>query len=216
MINHLVNDIIVMEAKPLAVLDTIVCGNAEKDTIHALVKGISDACRENECSPVGGETSIQPQVVNAGTYVLTASIAGIVEKERIIDGSAVREGDVVLAAASNGLHTNGYSLVRLMMERMPQIKLERIEGLTARIDLSRLRIPAIFRFIREQGGIREDEMLRTFNCGAGLVLVTGREHAEAVKRLVSRQCDCYEIGEIVSGQERVRLEGRMNWQLRKK
>ena len=260
MINHLVNDIIVMGAKPLAVLDTIVCGNAEKDTIHALVKGISDACRGNECSLVGGETSIQPQVVNAGTYVLTASIAGIVEKERIIDGSAVREGDVVLAAASNGLHTNGYSLFRLMMERMPQIKLERIEGLTfieqikkphtpyykavkeaverkllhamahitgggiagnlcrvipdgltARIDLSRLRIPAIFRYIREQGGIREDEMLRTFNCGAGLVLVTGREHAEAVKRLVSRQCDCYEIGEIVSGQERVRMEGRMSW-----
>ena len=59
MINHLVNDIIVMGAKPLAVLDTIVCGNAEKDTIHALVKGISDACRENECSLVGGETSIQ-------------------------------------------------------------------------------------------------------------------------------------------------------------
>ena len=85
------------------------------------------------------------------------------------------------------------------------------DGLTARIDLSRLRIPAIFRYIREQGGIREDEMLRTFNCGAGLVLVTGREHAEAVKRLVSRQCDCYEIGEIVSGQERVRMEGRMSW-----
>ena len=56
MINHLVNDIIVMGARPLAVLDTIVCGNAEKDTIHALVKGISDACRENECSLVGGET----------------------------------------------------------------------------------------------------------------------------------------------------------------
>ena len=69
-------------------------------------------------------------MVNAGTYVLTASIAGIAEREKIIDGSAVREGDVVLAAASNGLHTNGYSLVRLMMERMPQIKLERIEGLT--------------------------------------------------------------------------------------
>ena len=92
MINHLVNDIIVMGAKPLAVLDTIVCGNAEKDTIHALVKGISDACRENECSLVGGETSIQPQVVNAGTYVLTASIAGIVEKERIIDGARSGKG----------------------------------------------------------------------------------------------------------------------------
>ena len=56
MINHLVNDIIVMGAKPLAVLDTIGCGNAEKDTIKTLVKGVSDACRENDCSLVGGET----------------------------------------------------------------------------------------------------------------------------------------------------------------
>ena len=90
------------------------------------------------------------------------------------------------------------------------------DGLTACIDLSCLRIPAIFCYIREQGGIREDEMLRTFNCGVGLVLVTGREYAEAVKRIVSRQCDCYEIGEIVSGQEKVRLDGRMSWQPGKK
>ena len=93
MINHLVNDIAVMGAKPLAVLDTIVCGNAEKDTISALVKGVSDACRENECSLVGGETSVQPAVVEKGLYVLTSSIAGIVERDRIIDGSAIEEGD---------------------------------------------------------------------------------------------------------------------------
>ena len=130
MINHLVNDIVVMGAKPLAVLDTIVCGNAEKDTMKTLIKGISDACRENECSLVGGETSIQPLVVEGGVYVLTSSIAGIVEKSRIIDGSHIEEGDRVLAIASNGLHTNGYSLVRLLMDRLPGIKLERIEGMT--------------------------------------------------------------------------------------
>lgn len=130
MINHLVNDIVVMGARPLAVLDTIVCGNAEKDTIKTLVKGISQACRDNECSLVGGETSIQPLVIDAGVYVLTSSIAGIVEKSHIIDGSAINEGDTVLAVASNGLHTNGYSLVRLLMEKMPQIKLDRIDGLT--------------------------------------------------------------------------------------
>ena len=130
MINHLVNDIIVMGAKPLAVLDTIVCGNAEKDTIKSLVKGISEACRENECALVGGETSIQPLVVDAGVYVLTSSIAGIVEKSKVIDGSAIREGDVVLAAASNGLHTNGYSLVRMLMDKMPRMKLDKIEDMT--------------------------------------------------------------------------------------
>lgn len=97
MVNHLVNDVIVMGARPLAVLDTIVCGKAEKSTISSLVKGVSDACRENDCSLVGGETSIQPSVVDAGVYVLTSSIAGIVEKKDIIDGSAVKEGDAVIA-----------------------------------------------------------------------------------------------------------------------
>lgn len=130
MINHLVNDIVVMGATPLAVLDTIVCGKAEKDTIKSLVKGVSEACRENGCSLVGGETSIQPSVVDAGTYVLTSSIAGIVDRGGIMDGSAIREGDVVLAIASNGLHTNGYSLVRMLMDRLPEIKLSRIGGLT--------------------------------------------------------------------------------------
>lgn len=130
MINHLVNDIAVMGAKPLAVLDTIVCGNAEKETIKSFVKGISDACRENECDLVGGETSIQPQVVDKGIYILTASIAGIVSRENIIDGSSIQEGDTVLAVASNGLHTNGYTLVRMLMDKMPQIKLNKVDGKT--------------------------------------------------------------------------------------
>jgi len=84
-----------------------------------LVKGVSDACKENECSLTGGETSIQPLVVEAGVYVLTSSIAGIVEKLKVIDGASINDGDAVLAIASNRLHTNGYSLVRLLMDKMP-------------------------------------------------------------------------------------------------
>ena len=132
MINHLVNDIAVMGAKPLAVLDTIVCGKAEKETIKSFVKGISEACRENECNLVGGETSIQPDVVSSGLYILTSSIAGIVSRDNIIDGSNIHENDVVLAIASNGLHTNGYTLVRLLMEKIPQIKLDKINGETGK------------------------------------------------------------------------------------
>ncbi len=128
MINHLVNDIIVMGARPLAVLDTIICGNAEKDTVKSIIKGISDACRNNECSLVGGETSIQPNVVESGVYILTSSIAGIVERDKIIDGSRISKGDSVLAIASNGLHTNGYSLIRMMMEQFPQIINEKVGG----------------------------------------------------------------------------------------
>lgn len=260
MINHLVNDIVVMGAKPLAVLDTIVCGNAEKDTIKSLVKGISEACRNNECSLVGGETSIQPSVVDGGVYVLTSSIAGIAEKSKVIDGSKIREGDAVLAIASNGLHTNGYSLVRLLMDKMPQIKLDKIGGLTfieqimkphtpyykaikdlfntdslrgmahitgggiegnlfrvipeglgAVIDLSKLRILDIFKYIRNVGNIEDTEMLRTFNCGVGFILVTAQKDAERVKKHVSKVYDCYEIGRVESLPRKIVFENRINW-----
>lgn len=260
MINHLVNDIVVMGAKPLAVLDTIVCGNAEKDTIKSLVKGVSEACKANECSLVGGETSIQPLVVEPGVYVLTSSIAGIAEKSKVIDGSKIEEGDAVLAIASNGLHTNGYSLVRLLMDKMPQIKLDKIDGLTfieqimkphtsyykaikdlfgqdvihgmahitgggiegnlcrvipdglcARIDLSRLRILNIFKYIRNSGNISDEEMLHTFNCGVGFNLVVPQQDKEMVMKHVGKYYDCYEIGVIAQGGDKIRFEGRIDW-----
>ena len=260
MVNHLVNDIVVMGAKPLAVLDTIVCGNAEADTIKTLVKGVSDACKENECSLVGGETSIQPLVVDPGVYVLTSSIAGIVERSKVIDGSQIKEGDAVLAIASNGLHTNGYSLVRLLMDKMPQIKLDKIDGLTfieqimkphtpyyrsikdlfdkdvihgmahitgggiegnlcriipeglsAKIDLSKIKILDIFKYIRNNGNISDEEMLRTFNCGVGFNIVTNQKDKAAVMHHVRRFYDCYEIGVIESGDRKVKFENRLNW-----
>lgn len=260
MINHLVNDIAVMGAKPLAVLDTVVCGNAEKDTIKSLVKGVSDACKENECSLVGGETSIQPLVVEYGVYVLTSSIAGIVEKSKVVDGSAIEEYDAVLAIASNGLHTNGYSLVRLLMDKMPQMKLDRIDGLTfieqimkphtpyykaikgllckdvihgmahitgggiegnlsrvipdglcAKIDLSKIRLLNVFKYIRDNGNISDDEMLRTFNCGVGFNVVVSQKDKDTVMKHVRKYYDCYEIGNIEKGERKVAFEKKLNW-----
>lgn len=121
MINHLVNDCIVMGATPLMVQDAVITGAIEKEVVTALVAGMAAACRENECSLVGGETSIQPGVLGKGDYILTSSIVGVVDKDRIIDGSRIRAGDAVLALASNGLHTNGYTLVRKLMEKDPSI-----------------------------------------------------------------------------------------------
>ncbi len=260
MINHLVNDIVVMGAKPLAVLDTIVCGQAEKDTIKSLVKGVSDACKENECSLVGGETSIQPLVVESGVYVLTSSIAGIVEKSKVIDGSKIEAGDIVLAIASNGLHTNGYSLVRLLMDKMPQLKLDRVdrltfieqimkphtpyykaikglfdkdvihgmahitgggiegnlcrvipEGLCAKIDLSKIRLLNIFKYIRNHGNICDDEMLRTFNCGVGFNVVVSPKDKDMVMKHISRFYDCYEIGMIENGEKKILFDQSLSW-----
>ncbi|MDR1092908.1 MAG: phosphoribosylformylglycinamidine cyclo-ligase [Clostridiales bacterium] len=128
MINHLTNDILVMGATPLAVQDAIICGKLEPDIVSRLVKGIAAACRENGSVLTGGETSEQPNVVEAGTYILTSSIIGIAEKDEIIDGSAIKEGDAVLALPSNGIHTNGYSFLRRMMEDDPEIEELQIEG----------------------------------------------------------------------------------------
>jgi len=130
MINHLINDIAVMGARPLAVLDAVVCGEADAGVIKSMIKGISDACAANECSLVGGETSVQPGVVDKGTYILTSSVAGIIDKKNIIDGSAISDGDAVIALASNGLHSNGYSLLRLIMRDRPEIMNETINGET--------------------------------------------------------------------------------------
>lgn len=260
MINHLVNDIAVMGAAPLAVLDTIVCGNAEKETIKSFVKGISEACRNNECALVGGETSIQPQVVDKGVYILTASIAGMVSKDKIIDGSAIREGDVVLAVASNGLHTNGYSLVRLLRDKMPQIKLEKVagetfieqimkphtpyyraikhvfemkgvhgmahitgggmegnlcriipDGLCAEIDLKKIKPLPIFSYIQKVGNIDDEEMLSTFNCGVGLMVVVSNNCKEQMIQIISKYYDCYEIGKIATSNQKITFKNHIMW-----
>lgn len=128
MINHLINDIITMGAKPLSVQDAIICGKLEKEVVTELVHSISQACREQGCVLIGGETSEQPGVLEVGTYILTASLVGVVEKSKIIDGSKIEEGDSVLAVASNGLHTNGYSLVRALMAQKPEIIKMQVEG----------------------------------------------------------------------------------------
>ena len=128
LINHLINDIIVMGANPCAVLDTIICGKFQKDTILKLVDEMSKACLENGCILVGGETSEQPGTLPAGRYVLQASVLGIVDKSKIIDGNNIKCGDSVIALASNGLHTNGYTLVRKLIETKPEILNEIIDG----------------------------------------------------------------------------------------
>jgi len=128
LVNHLVNDCIVMGAKPLSIQDCIICGKVEKSIVVRMVNAFAKAAKDNECTLTGGETSWQPGTIAEGVYVLTASIVGVVEKENIIDGSKIREGDVVLALASSGVHTNGISLVRKIIEATPEIKNERIDG----------------------------------------------------------------------------------------
>ncbi len=124
MINHLIDDIIVVGAQPVAVQDCIVCGKLQKDVVLQLVSAINDACRQNDCFLIGGETSEQPGVLEAGLYILSSSVVGVVEKSKILDGRTIQQGDAVIAVPSNGLHTNGYSLVRALMAANPGLEKE--------------------------------------------------------------------------------------------
>jgi phosphoribosylformylglycinamidine cyclo-ligase len=115
LVNHCVNDILVQGARPLFFLDYIAAGKLEPRTIAEVVAGMSKACLENKCVLLGGETAEMPGMYAAGEYDLAGFIVGVVDKEKIIDGKKITAGDAVLALASNGLHTNGYSLARKLL-----------------------------------------------------------------------------------------------------
>ncbi|HEX6926455.1 MAG TPA: phosphoribosylformylglycinamidine cyclo-ligase [Longimicrobiaceae bacterium] len=119
LVNHCVNDILVQGARPLFFLDYVGMGRLEPGTVEALVSGIARGCRANGCALLGGETAEMPDFYAPGEYDLAGTIVGIVEEDRVLDGSRVTAGDVVIALPSSGLHTNGYSLARrIVFERM--------------------------------------------------------------------------------------------------
>lgn len=111
-VNHCVNDILVQGAKPLFFLDYFATGQLIPSVVVDVVKGLSEACRAAGCVLIGGETAEMPGMYLAGEYDLAGCIVGLVERSKVVDGSKVLPGDVLIGMASNGLHTNGYSLAR--------------------------------------------------------------------------------------------------------
>ena len=115
LVNHCVNDIAVLGARPLFFLDYIGCEKLEPKVFQQLLRGLSRACRSASCALLGGETAQMPGMYRKGEYDLAGCIVGVVDRAKIIEGSEIKPGDVVLGLASNGLHTNGYSLARKIL-----------------------------------------------------------------------------------------------------
>jgi phosphoribosylformylglycinamidine cyclo-ligase len=120
LVNHCINDILTCGAEPLFLLDYIAMGKLSPDRVEEVVKGLSIACKESNCALIGGETAEMPGLYAAGDYDLAACIIGVVEKENIIDGTLISAGDIAIGLASNGLHTNGYSLARKVLGDTPE------------------------------------------------------------------------------------------------
>ena len=121
LVNHCVNDIAVLGARPLFFLDYIGCEKLEPRVFDQLIRGFSRSCRDAGCALIGGETAQMPGMYRKGEYDLAGCIIGVVDRKKMIDGRKIKSGDVVLGLASNGLHTNGYSLARKVLPRSRKI-----------------------------------------------------------------------------------------------
>jgi len=242
-----VNDILTHGAEPLFFLDYYACGRLDVATATEVVKGIAAGCVQAGCALIGGETAEMPGLYAPGEFDLAGFAVGVVEKSRIIDGSDIVEGDVVLGLASSGAHSNGYSLIRkiiavrgvdlsakfhgralsdVMLEPTriyvkPVLKLARsvaVKGLAhitgggivenvprmlparlaARIEHSAWKMPPLFQWLKEEGGIDDAELYRVFNCGIGMAVIVAPAHAaRALKTLKAAGETAWRIGRIV-------------------
>lgn len=256
LVNHCVNDIAVQGATPLFLLDYLATGRLETRVIEQVVTGLATACRENGCALIGGETAQMPGFYADGEYDLAGTIVGVVEREKLITGSMIQPGDVLLGLPSTGLHTNGYSLARKLFfevakydakQRVPAIKakagaallathrsyLKPIQALTragavagmahitgggitenlprilpagvaAHVQLGSWHVLPIFKHLQELGAVAEDEMLRTFNMGVGLICVVPQKKLKRAEAVLAKLGEPYfRIGEAANGTNEV-------------
>ncbi len=125
-----VNDILAQGAKPLFFLDYLATGNLDPDKVATIVKGIAEGCKQSDAALIGGETAEMPDFYDDGEYDLAGFVVGIVDRDKVITGEKIQEGDKIIGLASNGVHSNGYSLVRKVFFDLAQMQLEdRVEEL---------------------------------------------------------------------------------------
>jgi phosphoribosylformylglycinamidine cyclo-ligase len=181
LVNHCVNDIAVLGARPLFFLDYIGCEKLEPRVFKQLLRGLSRACRSADCALLGGETAQLPGMYCKGEYDLAGCIVGIVERANIIDGSKIKPGDAVLGLASTGLHTNGYSLARKILFEKMRLKISsRLPGSTITVGEELLRVHKNYQ-----------PLLAKVPSGMikGLAHITGGGLVDNLPRIMPKTCD---------------------------
>ena len=181
MVNHCVNDIAVLGARPLFFLDYIGCEKLEPRVFDQLIRGFSGACRRAGCALIGGETAQLPGIYRKGEYDLAGCIVGVVDRKEIIDGSKIKPGDVVLGLGSNGLHTNGYSLARkIFFEKMKLKPSSRLPGLKETVGAELLRVHKNYQPLLAKV---PDGIIK------GLAHITGGGLIDNLPRILPSNCD---------------------------
>ena len=178
-----INDVLVQGAKPLFFMDYIATGRLEADVVTQIVEGITRACRESSCVLLGGETAEMPGMYADGEYDLAGFVVGVVDRRKVINGSRITEGDVVIGLASQGLHTNGYSLARKLLFDVAGYQIDSPVaelGCTVGEELMKPHknyLPALERLIEHEGAIK------------GLAHITGGGLVENIPRILPRNVD---------------------------
>ena len=173
LVNHCVNDILVIGAKPMFFLDYFAAGKLDNNILDNVIKGFSIACKENNCVLIGGETAEMPGFYDNKKYDVSGTIIGVVEKEKMLSNNKVSKGDILVGLPSNGLHTNGYSLARKVLLDKYKIG-EYIEDLGCSIDEELLKIHKSY--LPVLSGILEKPWLKALShiTGGGLIENTHR------------------------------------------
>jgi phosphoribosylformylglycinamidine cyclo-ligase len=243
-----VNDILVLGAEPLFFLDYYATGALDTSIAADVIEGIAEGCRQSGAALIGGETAEMPGMYQSGDYDLAGFCVGIVDKDRAIDGSKVKPGDVLIALASSGPHSNGYSLIRKiievsgsdlsedcdgvsladallaptniyvsalkdiietidihalahitgggLLENLPRVLPENTCGV---INTNSWSMPAVFKWLQQNGNVEQTEMYRTFNCGIGMVVVVAEGDAATTLQMLEHSgTTAWQLGRIDS------------------
>jgi phosphoribosylformylglycinamidine cyclo-ligase len=254
-----VNDLVCQGAEPLFFLDYFATGKLDVDQAARIVEGIAEGCVQSGCALIGGETAEMPGMYHKGDFDLAGFAVGAMERGEDLP-KAVAEGDVLLGLGSNGVHSNGYSFVRKVVELSglgwdaaspfsegtlgaallaptrlyvkQALKAVRAggvhalahitgggltenpprvlpEGLACEIDLGAWTLPPVFRWLAETAGMSEPELLKTFNCGIGMMLAVAADRADEIEALLRAEGETVcRMGRVVAG-EGVIYKGRL-------